>query len=114
MEKIGIGLGPFHPIINATLKNIEEKGPVMSLTGPVIRGDAGTVADHLRAMEGMESQEKIYRTLSLAALEMARRETSSTPGSSQASKSCSKAETEQKCNPAGQGRDCIVYIRITI
>jgi predicted short-subunit dehydrogenase-like oxidoreductase (DUF2520 family) len=73
MTKIGIDLEPFHPIINATLKNIEEKGPLMSLTGPVIRGDAETVADHLRAMEGMESQKTIYKALSLAALDMAKR-----------------------------------------
>jgi predicted short-subunit dehydrogenase-like oxidoreductase (DUF2520 family) len=73
MTKIGIGLMPFHPIIDATLKNIEEKGPLMSLTGPVIRGDAETVQDHLRAMEGMESQTTIYRALSLAALDMAKK-----------------------------------------
>ncbi len=75
MEKIGIGLEPFHPIINATLRNIEEKGPLMSLTGPVIRGDAETVADHLQAMEreGMDSQKAIYKALSLAALEMTRK-----------------------------------------
>ena len=73
MERIGIGLEPFHPIINATLKNIEEKGPLMSLTGPVIRGDVETIADHLRAMEGMAGQKAVYKALSLAALQMTKR-----------------------------------------
>ncbi len=73
MEKIGIDLVPFHPIINATLKNIEEKGPLLSLTGPIARGDAETVQDHLTAMKGMESQQRTYKSLSLVALEMAER-----------------------------------------
>jgi len=73
MDRIGIGLEPFHPIISATLINVEEKGPLMSLTGPVIRGDVDTILDHLHAMSGMETQRKIYKALSLAALEMARK-----------------------------------------
>ena len=72
MDRIGINLEPFHPIINATLRNIEEKGPLASLTGPVVRGDAETIIDHLAAMEGMEGQRRIYKALSLTALEMAR------------------------------------------
>lgn len=71
MDKVGIELEPFYPIINATLKNIEKKGPLMSLTGPVIRGDADTILDHLRAMSGMEAQRAIYKALSRVALDMA-------------------------------------------
>lgn len=73
MERIGIGLEPFYPIIDATLRNIEQKGPLLSLTGPVVRGDAGTITDHLSAMSGMDQQKGIYKALSLVALDMARK-----------------------------------------
>jgi predicted short-subunit dehydrogenase-like oxidoreductase (DUF2520 family) len=72
MEKIDIGLEPFFPIINATLQNIESKGPLLSLTGPIVRGDAGTVEDHIIALRGMNLHKKIYKALSLVALDMAK------------------------------------------
>jgi predicted short-subunit dehydrogenase-like oxidoreductase (DUF2520 family) len=72
MNRIGIELTPFFPIIETTLRNIENKGPLLSLTGPVVRGDAETVASHLEAIKGMEPQESVYRMLSFVALEMAK------------------------------------------
>ena len=72
VNRISIDLMPFFPIIETTLRNIEKKGPLLSLTGPVVRGDAGTVASHLEAIKGMEPQESVYRMLSLVALEMAK------------------------------------------
>jgi predicted short-subunit dehydrogenase-like oxidoreductase (DUF2520 family) len=51
----GIGLAPeeaflaFWPLVKGTIKNIEEKGTVASLTGPIARGDVKTVERHLRA-----------------------------------------------------------------
>ena len=72
VNRIGIDLMPFFPIIETTLRNIEKKGPLLSLTGPVVRGDAETVASHLEAIKGMEPQESVYRMLSLVALEMAK------------------------------------------
>lgn len=73
MDLIGIDLVPFYPIIEATLRNVETKGPLSSLTGPVIRGDSDTVASHLSAIEGMPLSTSVYRDLSLVALEMAKR-----------------------------------------
>ena len=73
MNKAGIGLGPFYPIINATVDNIEQKGPLNSLTGPVVRGDIETVRDHIKAMAGMDQERTVYKTLSLIALDMARK-----------------------------------------
>jgi predicted short-subunit dehydrogenase-like oxidoreductase (DUF2520 family) len=73
MNRAGIGLGPFYPIINATIENIEQKGPLASLTGPVVRGDIETVRDHLEAMAGMDEERAVYKTLSLVALDMARK-----------------------------------------
>lgn len=70
MDKIGINLQPFFPIIKATLNNIENKGPLMSLTGPIVRGDVETVLSHFKAMEGMELYKEVYKSLSLVALDM--------------------------------------------
>jgi predicted short-subunit dehydrogenase-like oxidoreductase (DUF2520 family) len=70
MEKIDIPLEPFFPIINATLQNIEAKGPLMSLTGPIVRGDSETVEGHIDALKNMNLHKQIYKTLSLAALDM--------------------------------------------
>jgi len=71
MDAINIDLEPFLPIIRATLKNIENKGPLMSLTGPVIRGDLKTVEAHLRAMGDREEYKDVYKTLSGIAVKMA-------------------------------------------
>lgn len=69
-KKIGITLEPFFPIINATLSNIQSYGPLMSLTGPVVRGDTGTIQDHIRAMKDMNLHKRVYKALSLVALDM--------------------------------------------
>jgi len=45
------GLEPVMPLIQATLKNVANKGVIASLTGPIVRGDAATVASHLKAIE---------------------------------------------------------------
>jgi predicted short-subunit dehydrogenase-like oxidoreductase (DUF2520 family) len=73
MDRIGIDLSPFYPIINATLRNIETKGALLSLTGPVVRGDSGTIASHLSAIEDMPLATRVYRELSMVALEMAKK-----------------------------------------
>jgi len=70
MKKIDITLEPFFPIINATLHNIQSTGPLMSLTGPIVRGDKGTVQDHIHAMNDMNLHKKVYKALSLVALDM--------------------------------------------
>lgn len=73
MENIGIDLVPFYPIIRTTLTNIEAKGPLLSLTGPVVRGDSGTMAAHIAAMKDMPQAASVYRELSKVALEMAKK-----------------------------------------
>jgi len=71
MDKINIDFEPFLPIIRATMKNIENKGSLAALTGPVVRGDVKTVKAHLASIEGMELHTKIYRALSEVAVQMA-------------------------------------------
>lgn len=40
----------FWPLVKGTMKNIEEKGTVLALTGPIARGDTGTLKKHLEAL----------------------------------------------------------------
>jgi len=70
MKKIDITLEPFFPIIIATLQNIESKGPLMSLSGPIVRGDSETVEGHIDALKNMKHHKQIYKALSLVALDM--------------------------------------------
>jgi len=70
MKKIDITLEPFFPIIIATLQNIESKGPLMSLSGPIVRGDSETVEGHIDALKNMKLHKQIYKALSLVALDM--------------------------------------------
>lgn len=70
MKKIDITLEPFFPIIIATLQNIESKGPLMSLSGPIVRGDCETIEGHIDALRNMKLHKQIYKALSLVALDM--------------------------------------------
>lgn len=40
----------FWPLVRGTLRNIEEKGTVHALTGPIARGDIGTLKKHIEAL----------------------------------------------------------------
>jgi predicted short-subunit dehydrogenase-like oxidoreductase (DUF2520 family) len=71
MDKINIDFEPFLPIIEATIKNIENKGPLAALTGPVVRGDVKTVKAHLASIEDMELHKRVYKALSEVAVQMA-------------------------------------------
>lgn len=61
----------FAPLMQQTLDNLLREGTERALTGPIRRGDAGTVAAHLAALDG-ETRE-VYRVLGLAAVSLARR-----------------------------------------
>jgi len=59
VEEIYLSLGlnrqeairAFWPLVRGTLKNIESRGSVQALTGPIARGDIGTVEKHLLAFQ---------------------------------------------------------------
>ena len=51
------------PMMLGNMGNVAEQGAVAALTGPVERGDAGTVAKHLAVLEGNDRE--IYKLLSL-------------------------------------------------
>lgn len=43
-------LRAFRPLVFGTLTNIETRGSVQALTGPISRGDAGTIEQHIRVL----------------------------------------------------------------
>ncbi|MDD2510447.1 MAG: DUF2520 domain-containing protein [Syntrophomonas sp.] len=52
------------PLISGTVKNIENIGIPKALTGPIARGDLGTVVDHMLCMEEMAPElMKLYSWL---------------------------------------------------
>ena len=55
MQKAGfseeVAIKALLPLLRGTLSNIEENGFSESLTGPIPRGDSGTVENHLRILE---------------------------------------------------------------
>ena len=59
-------------LMSGAIANMKQAIPDDALTGPVMRGDAETVGKHLRALEGLEPAREIYRSLSSAAVEIAR------------------------------------------
>ncbi len=59
------------PLIEGNIKNIEEKGFLNSLTGPVARGDLQTIQRHLSVVR--KEDETLYRILSLHLLELVQR-----------------------------------------
>lgn len=57
------------PLARSALRGVEERGLAGGLTGPIVRGDAGVVAAHLKALPA--SAAEVYRPLSLRALALA-------------------------------------------
>ena len=52
------------PLMRGTINNIESIGVTKSLTGPIARGDSGTVRKHLAALDNMDPKTaKLYREL---------------------------------------------------
>lgn len=58
------------PLLGAALDNALRMGD-QALTGPVVRGDAGTVAEHLAELASAPQTRQTYRALALATLERA-------------------------------------------
>jgi predicted short-subunit dehydrogenase-like oxidoreductase (DUF2520 family) len=66
------GLHILAPLVSTTLHNLIDAGPARALTGPVARGDVGTVRAHLRLLEHEAPRlASAYRALSLEALAIA-------------------------------------------
>lgn len=56
--------GAYMPLVRATVDNLERLGPSASLTGPLARGDVGTLRAHLEALEPYPELATLYRAAS--------------------------------------------------
>jgi predicted short-subunit dehydrogenase-like oxidoreductase (DUF2520 family) len=62
------------PLIYGTLKNIEISGSVDALTGPIARGDAGTIRKHIAAIKETQPQySSLYSALGLVTVNIAQK-----------------------------------------
>ncbi len=57
------------PLVQGTLQNVKNFGLEKALTGPVVRGDLGTLRIHLEVLERHPAVARIYRGLALGILE---------------------------------------------
>lgn len=78
MGEAGVGaeqaLRALAPLVKASAENALRLGPETALTGPIQRGDAGTVASHLKALEAAPAPvRELYRSAGLHTLAVARR-----------------------------------------
>lgn len=65
-------LSVLRPIVQNNVSAMLEKGPVEALTGPVERGDLGTVQRHLHVLQG-GTAEAVYRDLGDVLIDLAKR-----------------------------------------
>ena len=61
-------------LIEGTVKNIKKLGTKKALTGPIARGDIGTVEDHLKMLDGIldKKDTEIYRKMGEKTADLAR------------------------------------------
>lgn len=64
----GVPFDAFLPLVRTTVENVADLGPAAALTGPVARGDATTVAQHLSALP--DDERTAYREGALQALQL--------------------------------------------
>ncbi len=62
----------FEPIVRQSVEGLLYNSPADVLTGPVVRGDAGTIKQHLGVLKKSPQWERIYRELGMVTLQLAR------------------------------------------
>ncbi len=81
------------PLVRGTLSNIQAHGPVAALTGPIARGDMGTIEKHLKVIEDKLPQYLgVYKQLALITLDVALLKGSITQKKAQAMKKMLKED----------------------
>jgi len=83
-ERAGIsrelGSQVLEPLVRGTVENVFGNGPVRALSGPVARGDAGTVARQLEALSDWDGEvATLYRLLGRVAVELAEEQGGAAP-----------------------------------
>jgi predicted short-subunit dehydrogenase-like oxidoreductase (DUF2520 family) len=56
------------PIVRQTVENYAKLGPAGAFSGPIVRGDAAVVRQHLRVLEKVQGAREVYVALARAAL----------------------------------------------
>jgi predicted short-subunit dehydrogenase-like oxidoreductase (DUF2520 family) len=65
-------MSAFWPLVLGTLRNIETRGSTLALTGPISRGDAGTIEQHIRVLrEKLPAYLPAYRSMGLLTVDLA-------------------------------------------
>ena len=57
------------PILNQTLTNYAKFGPAASFSGPIVRGDTETIAQHMKSLDPVSDVKSVYVALAGAALQ---------------------------------------------
>lgn len=66
-----IRLPAFLPLVTGTVENIKKLGIPKALTGPISRGDRGTIEKHLAAMADLPLLSEVYQALGLVTVDVA-------------------------------------------
>jgi predicted short-subunit dehydrogenase-like oxidoreductase (DUF2520 family) len=61
------------PLVQGSVANVAARGPAQALTGPIRRGDRGTVERHLAALADAPDLDLLYRVLGRRTVDLARR-----------------------------------------
>ncbi|KUG24313.1 hypothetical protein ASZ90_005864 [hydrocarbon metagenome] len=62
------------PLVYGSLRNIENSGSIPSLTGPIARGDLGTIKKHISAIsKNLPQYSSLYSSLGLIAVKVAQK-----------------------------------------
>jgi predicted short-subunit dehydrogenase-like oxidoreductase (DUF2520 family) len=68
------------PLVYGTLKNIQRSGPVRALTGPIARGDTGTIKNHMETIKtNAPLFAPLYSALGMITTKMARQKGTISP-----------------------------------
>ncbi|QXM07091.1 Rossmann-like and DUF2520 domain-containing protein [Crassaminicella indica] len=66
------GYKALYPLIEGTIKNIDRLGTKEALTGPIARGDVGTIKNHIAALKDNVEALDFYKFMALKTIELAK------------------------------------------
>ncbi len=81
------------PLVYGSLRNIEKSGSVLSLTGPIARGDCGTIKKHITAInKNLPRYASLYSSLGFITVEVAKQKGTLKAGQAKKIKALLKGE----------------------